>query len=301
MSPISMEQVRAEFPVAQSYRYLDSGYNGILPLRAARAMSEYVEKWCQTPLPGGDFGDWLKEADDVRRKVATLLGVSPEEIFFTRGTTDGIQVVATSVLKPGDELLAGGLEHPADYAIWTHLANRGVRVRIVPHRDGHIAVEDLASAVRPETRAIGLCLVNTYNGYRQDLTSLNDLCEQRDLYLFLDGIQALGAVNVELSFPRVSVLSAATHKWLCTPRGMGVAYVNRRIVESAIPGGVWFPNVHPTADGSWGPFIRRMIDAGQQSLGPQTIEPGTLTYAPTAKRFESGPSFLTIAGLGAMV
>jgi len=280
---------------------LDAAYRGPYPARSTRAMRSYVERWSRQAFPDGRTNDQLAWVEKVRAKVATLLCSTPEEVLFTRSTTDGICLVANSLLKPGDEILVGGLDHPADYAVWLHLATKGVGVTLVPHRGGSIAVEDLASAIGPSTRAIGLCLVNTYNGYRQDIRSLGQLCSEHGLYLFLDGIQAVGHLDIDLQSSNVTVLGAGVYKWLCSPEGLGIAYVNKRVLSDIRPETPHFYNVYPKGDDGWGGFISQVFCRGEEGAGPQTLEPDTLYYPPSAKRLETSCNFLALVGLEAML
>ena len=294
-------EMRREFPVTQVCAYLESGYHGPFPASGARAMSAYVERWSLQPYPDGRVGEWLEWAEGVRAKIASLLRVTPEEILFTRSTTDGLHLVANSLLKPGDEILVGGLEHPADYITWMNLADRGIEVTVVPHRDGGMAVADLAAAVGPRTRAIGMNLVNTYNGYREDLPGLSQLCSERGLYLLLDAIKAVGHLDIDLESSAVTALCAGVYKFLCSPEGLGIAYVNGRVLGDIAPGTPHLYKVHPRDESGWGSFTQGIFQRGYERAGPQTIAPNSLHYPPDTKRLETSMNFLGLAGLEAMV
>ena len=298
---MNFDEIRREFPVTQVCAYLESAYHGPFPASGARAMSSYVERWSLQPYPDGRVDEWLEWAEVVRAKVAGLLRVAPEEILFTRSTTDGLHLVASSLLEPGDEILVGGLDHPADYITWMHLADKGIEVTLVPHRDGGMAIEDLAAAIGPKTRAVGLCLVNTYNGYREDLEGLSRLCSERGLYLLLDGIKAVGHLDIDLETSDVTVLSAGVYKFLCSPEGLGIAYVNKRVLDNIAPGVPHLYKVRLRDEPGWGSFTSRIFSRGYAGEGPQALAPDSLDYPPDTKRLETSMNFLALAGLEAMV
>ena len=298
---MNLDQVRREFPVTRVCAYLESAYHGPYPASGARAMADQVERWSRLPYPDGRVGEWLERAEGVRVKVARLLRVTPAEILFTRSTTDGLHLVAASLLMPGDELLVGGLDHPANYTTWGHLADTGVRVTVVPHRDGGMAVADLAAAIGPRTRAVGLCLVNTYHGCREDLHGLSRLCSERGLHLLLDGIKAVGHLDIDLVSCDVTALCAGVFKFLCSPEGLGVAYVNKRVLADMAPATPHLYAVAPRAHPDWGSFTQRVQRWGFEGVGPQPLEAGSIEYPADARRLETSMNFLALAGLEAMV
>ena len=301
MSNMTLRDVRREFPVTESCVYLDTAYRGPYPTRGARAMSSYVERWSREAYPDGRTEEQLAWTERVRAKVASLWRVTPEEVLFTRSTTDGLHLVASSLLKPGDEILVGGLDHPANYATWMHLADTGIKVTLVPHRDGAIATDDLLSAIGPRTRAVGMCLVNTYNGYRQDLESLGQLCSDHGLYLLLDGVQAVGHLDIKLPSAGVTMLCAGAYKWLCAPEGLGVSYIDRQVVEALPPATPHLYKVSPRGDPGWQDFMATAARWGNDDAGPQALEPGLLDYPLDSRRLETSWSFLALAGLEAVV
>lgn len=299
MSVLTPGQVRSEFPITESCTYLDSAYWGPYPRRSAEAISDFVQKRSTTAFPFGRADQDRVFVDEVRSKVAGLLGASPEEVWFPRGTTDALGTVAAALLNPGDEILVGGLDHPADYTVWANLAERGILVKVVPQRDGCMNLEDLEGAIGPKTRAIGMCLVNTYNGYRQDLEEMSRLAGEHDLYLLVDAIQGIGHLSIDLGKTNVTMMSAGAYKWLCSPEGLGVAYINKQVVEDIVPHNAHFYGIEP-GSGGWASFIPKIFEYGSSGAGPQEIPSGTLNYPNSAVRLEISPSVISLIGLNQM-
>ncbi len=299
MNKLTPETIRAEFPVTSSYTYLDSAYWGPYPKRTAEAISDYVAKRSAIAYPFGRADEDRVFVDSVRAKMASLLGVDPSEIWFPKGTTDAIGSVASALLKPGDEILVGGLDHPADYTVWATLAERGVTVTVVPQREGRMDAADFERAITPQTRAIGACLVNTYNGYRQNLDALSRIAGDHNLYLFLDAIQGMGHLAIDVAGTNVTMMSAGSYKWMCSPEGLGVAYLNKDVASEVIPHTAHFYSIDPKG-GDWEEFIREIFEIGASDSGPQRIPPGSLDYPDGAIRMEVSPSVIALIGLNQM-
>lgn len=301
MSRLTPASIRAEFPITESCVYLDSAYWGPYPRRTADAISDYVRQRSELAFARGRADQERIFVERVRTKVAGLLGVTADEVWFPRSTTDGIGAVAIALLKPGDEILVGGLDHPADYAIWSNLAERGILVTVIPQRNGRIEPDDIEDAVNEKTRAIGMCLVNTYNGYRQDIEALSRIAGDRNLYLLLDAIQGLGHLKIDVAETNVTMISAGAYKWLCSPEGLGVAYIRKDVVSDILPHNVHFYGYDAFGSDFWGSFISRMDEYGVTGSGPQQIPSGTLNYPDAAIRLEISPSMLSLIGLDQMV
>ncbi len=264
-------------------------------------MQEFVAGKSERPFPNGRQDVVLERVAAIRAKVAALLSVSPEEVWFPKSTTDAQAIVAHALLKPGDEILVGGLDHPANYTIWSHLAGRGVKVTVVPHRGGHIDPADLDRAVTPATRAIGMCLVNTYNGYRQDLAPLCRIARERGLYLLLDAIQGAGHLDIDLSSGDVTLVAAGAYKWFCSPEGLAVAYLNRRVVDKVEADRVHFYNADAAGPEGWRGLISGIIEHGFAHDAPFQLSPDAVKLRAEARRLESAPSILSLIGLEAVV
>ena len=301
MPKLTTEQVRGEFPVLATTTFLDCAYKGPYSRRSVAAMREFIERRHTGILPDGRGDGRPERIEGTRANVAKLLGVTPQEIWFPQSTNDALSKVANMLLRPGDEILVGGLDHPSNYAIWAHLANRGIRVTVVPHREGHMEVGDLEAAVGPRTRAIGMCLVNTYNGYRQDIDSLGDLARRRGLFLLLDGIQGVGHLDIDLSGGNVTALSAGVFKWLCSPEGTGVCYLNREALVDTLPDTVYYFGVESAVGEGWGGLIDRVLQYGSDHDGPRELPGDAITYLGDARRMEASATMLSLAGLDAMV
>jgi len=217
-----VEELRAQFPVLERVAYLNAGTNGPVPRRAFEA----VEAALRVQLEEGRsskawFQRSVERIDELRGRIAPLLGASQADIALTGSTTDGINAVLHAIdLNPGDELLTTDEEHPGVLGpLATARDTRGVSVRVVPF-------EDLPGEVTAATRAVVTSHVSWATGRVMDTAPL----AAADALLVLDGAQGLGAVPVDVKALGCDFYAASGQKWLCGPGGMGYLYARPELV-----------------------------------------------------------------------
>jgi cysteine desulfurase / selenocysteine lyase len=123
------------------------------------------------------------------------------------------------------------------------LASRGVEVRQVATRAGRIWVDDLRALMDGRTRLVSLSFVEYASGFRNDLDTIGSLCRERGIAFFVDAIQGLGVLPLDVSRSPIDFLSADGHKWLLGPEGAGLFWVRRDWVERLRPIGVGWNSV----------------------------------------------------------
>jgi selenocysteine lyase/cysteine desulfurase len=131
--------------------------------------------------------------------VAALLNASPEEIAFIGNTVQGVNLVANGIRwRTGENVVAADIEFPANVYHWQYLERRGVETRLVPTRDGRVELEDLFAAVDHRTRLVALSYVQFLSGFRLAAQRIGEFCRERGIYFFLDAIQGLGAMHLDV-------------------------------------------------------------------------------------------------------
>ena len=217
-----MEELRAQFPVLERAAYLNAGTNGPVPSRAfeatERSLREQLEQG-RSSKPW--FEHQVERIDELRERVASLLGATTADVALTGSTTDGINAVLHAVeISAGDEILTSDEEHPGVLGpIATARDTRGATVRVVPF-------EDLPDEVRDDTRLIVTSHVSWATGRIMDTAPL----AATDALVVLDGAQGLGAIPVDVRALGCDFYAASGQKWLCGPGGMGYLYANPELV-----------------------------------------------------------------------
>jgi selenocysteine lyase/cysteine desulfurase len=227
----------AEFPVARSWAYFDHAAVAPLPKRSG----DMIRAWAQEQEQNGvvHWPTWEQRIELIRQRAATLLNAHSDEVAFINSTTHGIGLIAEGFpWQERDNVVTAAEEYPSNVYPWMNLASRGVELRLVPSRDGRIWLEDLAQAIDARTRVLTISHVEFASGFRNDLDALGALCRGRRIAFFVDAIQGLGPLTIDVQKTPIDFLAADGHKWLLGPEGAGLLYVRRDWIERLRPLGV---------------------------------------------------------------
>jgi cysteine desulfurase len=190
-----------------------------------------------------DFGNasshlhaWGRKAADAvqraRSQVADFIGALPEEIVFTSGATEAINLAikgaALALQSKGKHIVTVQTEHAAVLDTCTRLEKSGMEVtRLGVDADGLISVNALEEALRPDTILVAVMTANNETGVIQDLQSISSVTRKRGVWLFTDATQAAGKVPLQVDNPAVDMMAFSAHK-LYGPKGAGALYIRRR-------------------------------------------------------------------------
>jgi cysteine desulfurase/selenocysteine lyase len=274
---MDLSAYKAEFPIAESYVFLNHAAVAPVSRRVSRALSTLADEMCQCGIDC--YPGWMEGVEAARRQAARLLGAMAHEIAFVTNTSEGLSVVAGGLdWRLGDRVLVVRPDFPSNIYPWMDLERKGVAVDFVNRREGRIQVEDLGKDLKPGTRLLTVSSVDFLSGYRADLEAMGAFCRQKGLLFCVDGIQSLGLVPVDVKEWQIHFLSAGGHKWLLGPMGCGVLYVAQEVVDLVHPGRVGWKSVR----------------------GERNFFTIRLDLKPDALRFEPGSlNLLGIHGLGA--
>jgi cysteine desulfurase/selenocysteine lyase len=221
--------------------------------------------------------------EKARRRVAEYIGAaSSDEIVFTRGTTESINLVAQAwggkFIREGDVILLTVMEHHSNLVPWQLLAERtGARLRFVPVRDdGTLELEKLSALLTDEVKLFGFTHVSNSLG---TINPVSELCEKAHAVgalTLVDAAQSAGHMPVDVRDLGCDFLAFSGHK-MCGPTGIGVLYGRADVLDSMPP---WH--------------------GGGEMIVSVALEKSTFKKAP--HRFEAGtPSIADAVGLGAAI
>ncbi|MBP3955726.1 aminotransferase class V-fold PLP-dependent enzyme [Gemmata sp. G18] len=226
---------RSQFPVTSTWAFLDHAAVAPLPAPAVAALHDYARSLATNGITA--YREWFHRLTHVRALAAKLINAPhADDVYFVPNTTHGIGVVAEGFpWKPGDNVVLAAEEYPSNQYPWMNLAHRGVEVRVVPSRGNRIAIDDVRAAMTDRTRVLTVSAVEFASGFRHDLDALGTLCRERDVFFFVDAIQALGVFPIDVQRTPIDALAADGHKWLLGPEGAGIGFVRREWVERLHP------------------------------------------------------------------
>lgn len=230
------ERVRADFPIlsrevnGRPLVYLDSGASAQKPQVVIDAVTHAYGAEYANVHRGLHFLSNLAtdRYEQVRGIIARFLNApSPEEIVFTTGSTEGINLIsygwAAPRLKAGDEILLSVMEHHANIVPWHFLRERqGVVLRWVePEPDGSLPAEKVLGAIGPRTRLIAMTHMSNVTGTVVDVGAI---AAGTDLPVLVDGSQAAVHMPVDVAALGVDFYAVTGHK-LYGPSGSGAVYI----------------------------------------------------------------------------
>jgi selenocysteine lyase/cysteine desulfurase len=262
-----------EFPITAEYTYLNTATQSPLP-NCTRHAIEQATINAQFPDTGRP---WVPIAEQVRGQLATLLRAKPDDIALTASTTHGLNICAQGIdWRPGDNVVLPAREFPSVLTTWLHLRTRGVEVRLVPWQGAGPSVDELMAAVDRHTRVVSCSAVAWDTGYRMDLETLGQRCAAAGCLLIVDGIQAVGALDLDLPALGVSALSFHGYKWLMGGFGVGAMYVAPNAIEQIQPTfvgeqAIMIAGYEPETPFEWQPGARRYAAGGYNLLGMHAL------------------------------
>jgi cysteine desulfurase/selenocysteine lyase len=271
------ERCRRDFPIlsrvvnGQPLVYLDSAASSQKPASVIEAVQRYYEtSHANVHRSIHTLGEEATELyERARDAVRAFIGARVrEEIIFTRGTTESINLVAQAVgrtLGPGDEILVTELEHHSNLVPWQMVCrDRGTVLRAVPVLpDGYLDLDAYARLLSPRTRVVALAHVSNVLGTINPVARMVEQAHRVGALVLLDGAQAVPHLPVDVAALGADFYAFSGHKML-GPTGIGVLHGRREVLE-------W---LEPAWGG--GEMIKEVwIDRAQWNDLPWRFEPGT--------------------------
>ena len=269
MTEPAWSSLRNLFPLCNQTAYLNHAATSPMATPVRAAMDLYAEQ--AMTLGSLAYPTWQARIHDVRHLAADLLGADLDEIAFVGNTSSGLSTIATGLAwQPGDVILVGWPDFPANIYPWRHLERLGVTVRFVERRNGALDADDFHDAWCPGVRMVVVSSVDYVTGYYTDLAALGRLCRERQALFCVDAIQSLGAIPLSVRDCHIDFLAAGGHKWLLGPMGIGLLYVRREVCDLVQPPLVGWKSV--ADEENFQLHFELKQDAGK-------FEPGTMNLA----------------------
>ncbi len=288
-SAFNVAAVRGDFPIlhqkvnGQPLVWFDNAATTQKPRQVIETLSRFYER-DNSNIHRGAHTLAARATDafeGARDKVRDYLGAgSSDEIIFTRGTTEAINLVAQSYgrefLRPGDEIVLSELEHHANIVPWQIIAReKGAVLRVIPVNDrGEILLEEYGKLLGPRTRLVALAHANNSLGTILPIREMTALAKSRGAHVLIDGAQSVAHLPVNVQELGCDFFVFSGHK-IFGPTGIGALYGRRELLEAMPP---WQGG---------GNMIRDVTFA-------------ETTYSGIPAKFEAGtPNIADAAGLGA--
>lgn len=284
--------IRRDFPIFQKVSgekplvYLDSAATTLKPQTVIDAVHEYYSTYSANVFRGiYTMSEKATQAYELsRQKVAHFIGAEPQEIIFTRNTTESINLVMYSwgkhVIHEGDELVVTLMEHHSNFVPWQQLAHQSnARFRVCTVNDeGELDMDELSKIITRKTKLLAITaasnVLGTINPLKQiirDVKRHNPQC-----VVLVDGAQAVPHIPMNVHDIGADFVAFSSHKML-GPTGVGVLWGRRELLESMSP-----------------------FQYGGDMIHEVRIE--NTSFAQLPNKFEAGtPDIAGVIGLGAAI
>ncbi len=288
---LDVAKLRAEFPALQltvrgkPLVYLDNAATSQKPRAVLDALTRYYEEGNANVHRGVHYLSEHATAayDGAREKAGRFLGAKEaREVLFVRGTTEGVNLVASSFghanLKAGDEVLVSAMEHHSNIVPWQLICEeRGARLTVIPmNRRGELLLDEYEKLLGPRTKIVAVVHVSNSLGTINPIAELVRLAHAKGIPVLVDGAQAAPHLPIDVQALGCDFYTVSGHK-MFGPTGIGLLYGRADRLE-ALP---------PYQGG--GDMIRSVTFA-------------KTTFAPIPAKFEAGtPHIAGAIGLGAAI
>jgi len=200
---IDWEKIRGEFPALENRAYLNTATFGQLPRRATEAVDRHWRH--RDDMACTDFLSWYNDADRLRASIAKLIGATADDIAFVSNAAAALGMVLAALdLKPDDNIVTLQDEFP-NYLYMRQMSE-------VPWARFYESIDR-------NTRLVAISEVNYATGFRPPIEEISKFTREREIILFVDGTQSLGALTVDVKKLSVDIYAAHAYKWLISPPG----------------------------------------------------------------------------------
>jgi selenocysteine lyase/cysteine desulfurase len=279
-----LDAVRDEFPLARNKVYLNNASVHPVSVATHRAATEYLGRRLNGPRTGQHYST---TPDRVKAAFADLVGAKPNEISFVTSTEVGENLVVNGMGFPAarGNIVTDALHFDGSLYMYLSLKKLGVDVRIAMPKEGRIQAEDLAALMDANTKLVAVSMVSFLNGFQHDLKAVADAAHAHGAHMYVDIIQAAGAVPIDLHAANVDFAACATYKWLMGDFGLGFFYVREDLQESVVKRTMYGFEQFDTFNYHFLPDQPRTgapYDWSPRSGAGSLYEIGTIAYAPMA-------------------
>ena len=271
-----MNEIKLDFPILDkkirdnNITYLDSAASTQKPRQVIQSISDFLENSYENVHRGMnslsiDATDLYEKSRDVAKKF--INANSPNEIIFTRGATDSINIIANSLaeqLKEGDKIIVTELEHHSNYLPWMNLCKKlGLELEIIPiSNEGILSEDDIINSCDNTTKVLSLTHMSNVTGQILDIKKIKKEIDDKIL-VAVDGCQSIAHLKIDVKDLDCDFYSFSSHK-LYGPSGIGIMYGKEHILEQLNP---------PTLGG--GMINEVSSDNFSYAMLPNKFEPGT--------------------------
>jgi len=249
ISKLSFDKIRKDFPVlgqtinGHPLAYLDNAASSQMPKQVADRLDHY-HRYEHSNVHRG-IHTLSQEAtnafEEARVKVKNLIGAADsDEIVYTSGTTDSINLVANSYglinFKKGDEIILSEMEHHANIVPWQMIAQKtGAVIKVIPVSDrGELDMEAYKALLSKKTKMVAVVHVSNALGTVNPVKQITELAHESGAVVLIDAAQSVPHKKIDVQDISADFITFSAHK-MCGPTGFGILYGKMELLEGMPP------------------------------------------------------------------
>ncbi len=231
--------VRRDIPLLEDVIYLDAASTTPTPRPVIEAMCDYFYNY-NANTGRGAYQMAIRateKMDQARKKIAGFVNAYPDEIIFTKNTTEAINMVASGLeFEEGDNIVVPNIEHHSNLVPWLNLRSKGVELRVVrADENGVIDPDSVEKAVDENTRLISITHISNSIGSVQPVAEIAQIASETGALYLVDAAQSAGHMGVDVKKLGADFVAFPGHKGFLGPVGTGFLYCARNVQEKLQP------------------------------------------------------------------
>ena len=249
MNNFPINSIREDFPILKSkinnhdLIYFDNAATTQKPNSVIKAISNYYEKYNSNIHRGVHSLAEIatNEFEKTRKKIKGFINAKSEkEIIFTRGTTEGINLISSSLGKfkflEGDEIIISEMEHHSNIVPWQMLAKeKSLKLNTINvSEDGEIDLNDFKNTISSKTKLVSLVHISNTLGSINPINEIVEICNSNNIISVIDGAQASAHSSIDVQKINCDFYVLSAHK-MYGPTGVGVVYGKENLLEEMPP------------------------------------------------------------------
>lgn len=237
--------VKKDFPVLNNHPelvYLDTGATALKPQCVIDKINEYYTKYGVNVNRGVYTLSYQAtlEYEETRTMTARFLNAREKEIIFTRGASNGLNMVALGFgmdyIQEGDEILTSELEHHSNVLPWMNVAKqKKANLKYIElDSTGRITIEAFQNALTPKTKVVAITYVSNVMGYITPIQEIIKIAHERGIIVVVDAAQAVPHMKIDVQELDCDFLAFSAHKMM-GPTGLGILYGKYKYLKKMNP------------------------------------------------------------------
>lgn len=248
-SSFDVQSIRKDFPIlhrkvnGNSLIWLDNGATTQKPLEVINSLHQYYSQYNSNIHRGAHtLAKYATEAyEGAREKIREFIGAAfIEEIIFTRGSTESINMISESYgqmnVQEGDEILLSMMEHHSNIVPWQKLQEeKGAVIKVIPINEcGEVLLEEYSKLLTPRTKIVGITHVSNVLGTINPVKTMIEMAHKQGACVVIDGAQSIPHLAIDVKELDADFYVFSGHK-MYGPTGIGVLYGKKALLEQMPP------------------------------------------------------------------